>query len=237
MEEVTPHVYSLDVKIDWFPQPFPPNVHLITDGGEGALIDAGFPDDESFNTRIEWLRSVPGLKLKYIVITHHHFDHSSGAAKLRDATGAKIVMHKDEEPILKRSAKEEIPSDVDVPKQDAEKELPEGVKEWIELTAQWRKEAAQTEAVPVYTIFTNEQLAQMVQRRVSTKADLGRIDGVGGARLEKYGDMALAVLNQLWSGIHETDRQPDGADRRPGDQHRREGDIRGHRPHRPLQTA
>ena len=99
MEEVTPHVYSLDVKIDWFPQPFPPNVHLITDGGEGALIDAGFPDDESFNTRIEWLRSVPGLKLKYIVITHHHFDHSSGAAKLRDATGAKIEMHKDEEPI------------------------------------------------------------------------------------------------------------------------------------------
>ena len=59
MEEVTPHVYSLDVKIDWFPQPFPPNVHLIKDGGEGALIDAGFPDDESINTRMEWLRSVP----------------------------------------------------------------------------------------------------------------------------------------------------------------------------------
>ena len=147
MEEVTPHVYSLDVKIDWFPQPFPPNVHLIVDGGEGALIDAGFPDDESFNTRMEWLRSVPGLKLKYIVITHHHFDHSSGAAKLREATGAKIVMHKDEEPILKRSAMEEIPSDLDVPKKgDSEKEVPEGVKEWTERTAQWRKEAAQAGA-------------------------------------------------------------------------------------------
>ncbi len=146
MEEVTPHVYSLDVKIDWFPQPFPPNVHLIMDGAEGALIDAGFPDDESFNTRMEWLRSVPDLKLKYIVITHHHFDHSSGAAKLRDATGAKIVMHKDEEPLLKRSATEEIPSDVDVPKQDADKEIPEGVKEWIERTAQWRKEAAEAGA-------------------------------------------------------------------------------------------
>ena len=146
MEEVTPHVYSLDVKIDWFPQPFPPNVHLIMDGGEGALIDAGFPDDESFNTRMEWLRSVPDLKLKYIVITHHHFDHSSGAVKLRDATGAKIVMHKDEEPILKRSATEEIPSDVDVPKADADKEVPEGVREWIERTAQWRKEAAEAGA-------------------------------------------------------------------------------------------
>ena len=28
-----------------------------------------------------------------------------------------------------------------------------------------RKELAQTEAVPVYALFTNEQLAQMVQRR------------------------------------------------------------------------
>jgi len=137
MEEVTPHVYSLDVKIDWFPQPFPPNVHLIMDGGEGALIDAGFPDDESFNTRMEWLRSVPDLKLKYIVITHHHFDHSAGAAKLRDATGAKIVMHEVEEPILQRSATQEIPSDMDVPKE---------AKEWVERTAQWRKEAAEAGA-------------------------------------------------------------------------------------------
>ena len=133
MEEVTPHVYSLDVKIDWFPQPFPPNVHLITDGGEGALIDAGFPDDESINTRMEWLRSISGLSLKYIVITHHHFDHSSGAARLRELTGAKIVMHKDEEPILKRAATQDVPSDMDVPKEH---------KEWVERTARWRKEAA-----------------------------------------------------------------------------------------------
>ena len=133
MEEVTPHVYSLDVKIDWFPQPFPPNVHLIMNSGEGALIDAGFPDDESINTRMEWLRSVPDLKLKYIVITHHHFDHSSGAAKLREATGAKIVMHKDEEPILRRAATQDVPSDMDVPDEH---------KEWVERTAQWRKEAA-----------------------------------------------------------------------------------------------
>ena len=34
----------------------------------------------------------------------------------------------------------------------------------------WRKEIAQQEAVPVYTVFTNEQLAQMVQRGVTSKA-------------------------------------------------------------------
>src|SRR5262245_23547306 len=33
-----------------------------------------------------------------------------------------------------------------------------------------RKEIAQAEGVPVYTIFTNEQLAQMVQTRTTTKS-------------------------------------------------------------------
>ncbi len=57
-----------------------------------------------------------------------------------------------------------------------------------------RKEIAQVEAVPVYTIFTNEQLAQMVQLRVATSADLSQIEGVGDARIEKYAARFLDVL-------------------------------------------
>ena len=60
---------------------------------------------------------------------------------------------------------------------------------------QWRKDVAKDEAVPVYTIFTNEQLARMAQARASTRADLGAIDGVGDARIEKYGDRVLGLLN------------------------------------------
>lgn len=48
-----------------------------------------------------------------------------------------------------------------------------------------RKEIAQAEAVPIYTVFTNEQLAQMVQTNVASKADMARIEGVGAARIEK----------------------------------------------------
>ena len=44
---------------------------------------------------------------------------------------------------------------------------------------QVRKEIAQDDAVPVYTVFTNEQLAQMVQGRATTKAALEKIAGVG----------------------------------------------------------
>ncbi len=59
-----------------------------------------------------------------------------------------------------------------------------------------RKELAQAEAVPVYTIFTNEQLAQMVQAQVQSRADLERIAGVGDARIEKYGQRFLEVLRR-----------------------------------------
>ena len=88
MQEITPHVTSLHVDLKWFPQPYPPNVFLIKEGGEAALIDSGFSDDESYNTRIKFLEAHSGAKIKYLVLTHHHYDHSSGAHRLRDATGA-----------------------------------------------------------------------------------------------------------------------------------------------------
>jgi superfamily II DNA helicase RecQ len=61
-----------------------------------------------------------------------------------------------------------------------------------------RKEMAQAEAVPVYTIFTNEQPAQMVRSRATTKAALEKVAGVGDARIEKYGTRFLEVLAQAW---------------------------------------
>ncbi len=65
---------------------------------------------------------------------------------------------------------------------------------------QMRKEIAQAEAVPVYMVFTNEQLAQMVQSRVTTKEAMEQIEGVGDARIEKYGPRLLEHLKQQWDG-------------------------------------
>jgi superfamily II DNA helicase RecQ len=53
---------------------------------------------------------------------------------------------------------------------------------------EWRKGVSEKEGAPVYTIFTNEQLAQMVQKEVRSKAALKEIEGVGEARVEKYGE-------------------------------------------------
>ena len=76
-----------------------------------------------------------------------------------------------------------------------------------------RKEIAQDEAVPVYTVFTNEQLACMVRSGARSKTDLAKIEGVGEARIEKYGERFLTCLQQHQAVTNETRGPVDG----PGD--------------------
>lgn len=64
-----------------------------------------------------------------------------------------------------------------------------------------RKTLAEGEGVPVYAVFTNEQLAAMVTRRAATAADIAAIPGVGEARLKKYGEALLSVLQQAAAGL------------------------------------
>ncbi len=70
-----------------------------------------------------------------------------------------------------------------------------------------RKQIAQAEAIPVYTIFTNEQLAEMVRRPIGTMADFEKIPGVGDGRVSKYGERFLAALLAA-GGNRETSEQP-----------------------------
>lgn len=57
-----------------------------------------------------------------------------------------------------------------------------------------RKELAEREAVPLYAVCTNEQLAEMAKRKVTSKAGLLEIEGLGEAKAAKYGDSLLAIL-------------------------------------------
>ncbi len=59
---------------------------------------------------------------------------------------------------------------------------------------EWRKALAEKEGVPVYPILTNEQLAQIVQKKVGSKTALKEIEGVGDARVEKYGEALMQLL-------------------------------------------
>ncbi len=79
-----------------------------------------------------------------------------------------------------------------------------------------RQAISKEEGVPVYMVFTNEQLSAMVQKGPATKAELGRIDGVGEARIQKYGDRFLECLKEPRGEGHEADRPADGSGTRPG---------------------
>lgn len=57
-----------------------------------------------------------------------------------------------------------------------------------------RKRLAEEHGVPVYTVFTNEQLADIDRKPPTNAKDLSAVDGVGPARTEKFGTAILAVL-------------------------------------------
>ncbi len=60
-----------------------------------------------------------------------------------------------------------------------------------------RKELANREGAPVYAVFTNEQLAEIARRRVSSAAALGEIEGLGEARVEKYGMPVVTLMKAV----------------------------------------
>lgn len=63
------------------------NSYLIGDR-DLSLLDPGPRDDAQFDNFME---AIAGRKLSYILITHTHGDHSPGALRLHEATGAELV--------------------------------------------------------------------------------------------------------------------------------------------------
>jgi superfamily II DNA helicase RecQ len=62
-----------------------------------------------------------------------------------------------------------------------------------------RKEIATREGIPVYTVFTNEQLAQIVKTRATSRAAVAQIEGIGASRIEKYADVFIAIIKEAFS--------------------------------------
>ncbi len=71
------------------------SVYLFASGGEGAVIDAGTGLGHA--QVIENIKKVlPDLSsIRYLFITHCHYDHTGGANALRRATGCALVAHEE----------------------------------------------------------------------------------------------------------------------------------------------
>ncbi|WP_308431484.1 DNA helicase RecQ [Chitinilyticum piscinae] len=57
-----------------------------------------------------------------------------------------------------------------------------------------RKELADAQDVPAYVIFSDATLKEMVRQRPADHYELGRLNGVGDRKLDKYGDAFLRAI-------------------------------------------
>jgi len=99
-----------------------------------------------------------------------------------------VWLRRDAEPAKRKSSKAERASRA--------KEGYEGVTDdplWQALKAK-RMELAKEQGVPPYVIFHDSTLLEILNNKPQTLDEMGRISGVGKAKLERYGDAFLQVL-------------------------------------------
>ena len=63
-----------------------------------------------------------------------------------------------------------------------------------------RKRLADEQNVPAYVVFSDATLVEMAARRPATYTELLEVNGVGQAKLERYGDAFLAAIAERASG-------------------------------------
>lgn len=73
-----------------------------------------------------------------------------------------------------------------------------------------RKRLAEQEGVPAYALFTNEQLAEMAQKRIASVTELAQIKGVGTARAQKYGEAFVRCLKNEAPKLQTSEKSESG---------------------------
>ena len=71
---------------------------------EAIVIDPGFDRDKEAEEVLQFIKQ-NGLKIKYIINTHGHADHTAGNGIIKKATGAPILIHEDDAIMLTTFAK------------------------------------------------------------------------------------------------------------------------------------
>jgi DNA helicase II / ATP-dependent DNA helicase PcrA len=58
----------------------------------------------------------------------------------------------------------------------------------------WRRKRAEADGVPAYVVFNDRTLAALAERRPRSRGELLAVDGIGPAKLDRYGDELLGLL-------------------------------------------
>jgi ATP-dependent DNA helicase RecQ len=71
---------------------------------------------------------------------------------------------------------------------------------WLALKAK-RTALAREQGVPPYVIFHDSTLLEILNRKPQTLREMGQVSGVGQAKLAKYGDEFLQVVEDVANGV------------------------------------
>jgi HRDC domain len=87
------------------------------------------------------------------------------------------------------------PSPSSAPARSPFPELTPDQQRLFEAIRRWRYETARHDGVPPYVILTNRNLLELVRERPDSLTGLGRVRGIGKAKVERYGAVLLALLH------------------------------------------
>ena len=76
------------------------HVYLVKQAGNAFLVDAGHKRNVRKILKSLKAHGIGKNDLRFIFITHAHYDHAGGAAALRKATGAPLIIHQREAAFL-----------------------------------------------------------------------------------------------------------------------------------------
>ena len=97
-----------------------------------------------------------------------------------------LQLREDTKLVLPRKKARRVPTDV-----------AESDGRLFEALRQCRKQLADERKLPAYVIFHDRTLMQMAEQRPSSPDELLRINGVGEAKLVRYGELFLEVIRNV----------------------------------------
>lgn len=59
---------------------------------------------------------------------------------------------------------------------------------------EWRKNLSIQNKIPPYVILTDQQIYEIIKRRICSKTALAEINGIGNEKIEKYGNAIIELL-------------------------------------------
>jgi len=74
------------------------NCYIFSSKGEGIIVDPGGAAEDI-------IKAAEGIKIKYILLTHGHFDHIMAVIDVKKATGAEVMVSKNDSEMLSDARK------------------------------------------------------------------------------------------------------------------------------------